>query len=492
MRKLKKLIQKFSLLALGLVFLYSFITAIIYGYSGSHWQDVISQKQRLLLNSTILISIFLILYFFFFFKIKFIKRIFKVISINQILILAFIIRISWVLFSEVVQTSDFAAYNQTAIEILKGADILKYISGSRNIGTSIFISAHYWLFGIYQLIPLVSIAILSMIQIILINCILNTIIGTHYSKIATLLISIFPEHIILNNLLGSDVIFSTLCLLSIYLTFKFFNSAKKKLAYMILIGVTYGISHWIRSTALIFLISNLFFILVSEKAIKNSLFYSLAILMSFFTVISPIIYHNFSLTKEIDIKPIHGQFGKSLLIGTFYESDGRISGWQEKENHNYLAEKLDKFNLNNIDLNYYKDKVYTKIAIQRVIESPIKFLKLVCKHKLTNLWGITSGLGFSIETSVLKKWMNLIWGLSELFHRIVVLFTGLIMLFICKDKIIYNDVRIIMVWAALGTTILHTFLESHPRYHHMFIPLLVMYLPQWKKVELKKIKSLFT
>jgi hypothetical protein len=486
--KVRILIQKISVFTLGLVLLYSFFTAILYGYSGKHWQGIISLKQRLLLNSAILISTLIVIYLFISDKKKFISGIVNSIRIKQILILAFLLRICWVLFSGIIQTSDFALYDQTAIEILNGANILNYISNSRNVGTSVFISAHYWLFGTYQAIPLFSIAILSMVQIILINKILNKIVGRYYSKFATLIIAIFPEHILLNNLLGSDVIFSTLCCLGIYLTFKFFNSPNKNIFYMLLVGLTYGLSHWIRSTALIFLISNLLFIFVTEKLTKNSFYYSSPLILGFFIVISPIIYHNYSIKKKIDIKPIHGQFGKSLLIGTFYEGDGRISGWKKKENHKYLRNQVMKYKLNKLDSNYFKDDIYTKIAIQRMTHSPFKFLKLVCKYKLTNLWGITSGLGFSLETSILKKWINLIWGLSEIFHKIVLLLSGFIMLVLWKRHVIINDVRVILVWAALGTTILHTFLESHPRYHHMFIPLLVMYLPEMKKIDLKQIK----
>ena len=63
------------------------------------------------------------------------------------------------------------------------------------------------------------------------------------------------------------------------------------------------------------------------------------LILGFILMIFPIINYNYNFNSKIDIKPIHGQQGTSLLIGTFSEGEGRFKGWDKLEDHKYLKLK---------------------------------------------------------------------------------------------------------------------------------------------------------
>ena len=83
-------------------------------------------------------------------------------------------------------------------------------------------------------------------------------------------------------------------------------------------------------------------------------------------------------------------------------------------------------------LRYISDKIYANISISRIFNNPLKFAKIVLKYKLSNLWGTVAGLGFSLDSSNFKN-SNTIWFLSELFHRLIIIFS--IIIFLKKSQI---------------------------------------------------------
>ena len=362
------------------------------------------------------------------------------IKFYKLLIIAFLIRLSWVIFSDIQQSSDFIAYDNMALEILDGKSIFSYISNSRNVGVSIFASVIYFLFGYNQLYVLISFSILSTIQIIFVYKILSIISKKEVAIFSSLLLCFYPEHIILNNLISSDVLFSTIICFSIYILTKYYSKrySKSLLFGCFLVGLVIGLSHWVRSTAPIFVVSFvIFFVLNKSFSIKQRAIQISFFIIGFFTIISPIINYNFKTTNKFDINPIHGQLGHSLLIGTFLEGDGRIKTWQKSENFTFLDSTLTNY-LNNkpeelySDFDdaklrrYISDKIYANISISRIFNNPLKFAKIVLKYKLSNLWGTVAGLGFSLDSSNFKNYKTTIWFLSELFHRLIIIFSIII------------------------------------------------------------------
>ena len=92
---------------------------------------------------------------------------------------------------------------------------------------------------INPIIPMIGIAILSSIQILLIYRISSILINKNTALFSSLLLSVFPEHILLNNLIGSDVLFSTFCYLSIYFICQSYQ--KKNIITIFLAGLFFGL-----------------------------------------------------------------------------------------------------------------------------------------------------------------------------------------------------------------------------------------------------------
>jgi 4-amino-4-deoxy-L-arabinose transferase-like glycosyltransferase len=499
MGNLNHKIGKILLSLFALILIYSFVASILYAYSGPHWKNQISLNQRLSLNLSIVIFSSVLILLGAKYKVVISEKLMNFASrirFYKIFIIAFSIRLLWVLWSGNMQTSDFLAYDAMAIDISNGANILEFISKTRNVGASVFIAIYYFLFGYNQILPLLGISILSSVQILLIYKILLKIQNREVAILASFLLTFFPEHILLNNLLGSDVIFSTIIYLAIFLLTKSYdNKSYLNMTFVFMSGITLGLAHWTRSTAPIFIFSVLIIMLLDNRILLIKRVSKVIILViGFFFIISPIIIYNFQTSGKFDIKPIHGQLGTSLLIGTFLEGDGRIKTWNKTENHellkkqvnDYLIKNTSKFQVDSINIGKYKrivaDKIYTEIAIERILNNPVDFTKLALKYKVTNLWGIVAGLGFSIDTSVVKKYKNAIWGFSELWHRIIILICGLVLWIKIKNREKVFDLRLILVAAAIISTGAHIFLESHPRYHHMFLPMIVMYVAELPKI----------
>jgi hypothetical protein len=484
-------IGKLSLASLGAILLYAFVTSIVFGYTGFHWQDKVSLYQRLFLNIVSIISSIILIWIMFKFRYAIsihLNNNLKKIKICYIFLIALVLRIGWVYFSNVTQSSDFLLFEKAAIEILNGKSILSFVTYQRTVGPSLFISIHYFLFGQSQIFPLIGIAILSSLQVLFVYWILISVVNKNTAIFASILLAFFPEHIILTNLLGSDVLFSSICYLGLFLIIKA-NLVKQNSSTLIYfaVGIVFGINHWVRATSPIFVFSILSFMLLSTK-VKPLTRISSAIwvIIGFVITISPIIGFNYSTYGKLDINSIHGQRGKSLLIGTLTEGQGRCDSWRRIEDQDYLSKEMDNYYRDNNILDtcssmrfYIQDKVYSQIAFKRINENPWGFTRLVLKDKIVNLWGIVAGLGFSLDTSSFSRYKNVIWGGAELWHRLLIMFTGLILILKSFTKVRLWDERQIFVFAAILTTLSHIFLESHPRYHHMFLPLLVMYISEY-------------
>lgn len=497
MKRTQNIVALISTSLFGLILIYSFIISIFYSYQGEHWVGQVNLLHRLFLN---FILLFIVITFIFCF-VKYSNYIYsKLIAFTQyfngwkVFGMALFLRFLWVIFSNVTQSSDFIIYNNVSVDILNGNSILLYLDSARTVGPSIFIAAHYWLFGQNEIFPLMSIAILSSMQVLFVYLIVSKLFYKSIGVLAALFLVVFPEHILITNLLGSDVIFSFFIYLSLFIIFKAYDEKNRfQLILFFLSGITIGLAHWTRATAQIFLISFLVFILISQnfKGIVRIL-YGLLFILGFFVICSPIIIHNNNTYNRFDLSPIHGQLGKSLLIGTLITGQGRAKGWSKYENHDSLKNAVDNYlilsgltTLENIKsfrqdnkstVSSIEDNVFSQIAFQRIFKSPADFILLVLKYKIVNFWGIVAGLSFSLDTSRVRTIKPIIWAFADIWQRFTIALCGLVLMTKIFLGLKLWDIRQGLLIAGIIFTFAHLFLESHPRYHHVFLPFLAMYI----------------
>ena len=302
-------ISRFSLIILGFACFYSLLSSILFAYTGLHWQSKITGAERLILN---IVSIFFIvlacffsfryLSFFSYYISNFIDRI----RFRIILFIALAVRLIWVTTSGVQQTSDFLAYNQVAMQILDGDDIVSHLFASRAVGPSIFFSFIYTLLGPHEMFAQIVIALMSSIQLVLVYKILTRVTNKKSAKIATLIMLFFPEHVILNNLLGSDVLFSTFSIVGLFFITTAIYGHKFHYLSVFVARFARGVSHWMRTIAPLFLISTMIFLIVNQSGkFKQTLLAQFILILGFILPISPIIYHNYGRSGNLDIKSVN-------------------------------------------------------------------------------------------------------------------------------------------------------------------------------------------
>src|SRR4030095_4091691 len=86
------------------------------------------------------------------------------------------------------------------------------------IGPSIVFALHYLVFGYVPLAPQLTLALLSTAQVLLVySLLLNTTGSRPAALLGATVLAVWPEHVLYVNLLGSDVLFSTLVLVAAWL-----------------------------------------------------------------------------------------------------------------------------------------------------------------------------------------------------------------------------------------------------------------------------------
>jgi 4-amino-4-deoxy-L-arabinose transferase-like glycosyltransferase len=377
--------------------------------------------------------------------------------------------LGWVFISGVEQVADFKSFDQTALEILQGQYL---INPFRQIGPSLFFALHYHVFGYNTLYPQVSIAVLSAVQTLLVyRLIVQTTSSRTTAIISSGLLAVWPEHIIYTNLLSGDVLFCTAVLLAIWLISTSRSSAGFCSVALILgAGLTLGIAHWIRPTAPLFiLIATLFLLLEPNMVwvrIRNTVYFLAATMIA----IVPIMWLNQSAIG-FPSPMVSQQGGWSMLVGTNVASHG----WYNTEDVELLNREVARRRYNPAEHPVvFRYRIAREIAIKRLQDNPVAFLCMAFRYKITDLWR-PGGLFWSMNKSRLSLLYRPICGVAAVYHVLMVLLCSAAIFRRCKPSMLKWNAVTVYIYAALISVLAHLFLEVQPRYHHMFLPLIVMY-----------------
>lgn len=159
--------------------------------------------------------------------------------------------------------------------------------------------------------------------------------------------------------------------------------------------------------------------------------------------------------------------GYNLLVGTNYKANGMFN----QEDFSIIA-KYD----------YDFDTVHSeakKLAIQRIKEDPVRFLKLAVK-KINYQWGkenygyyfsVLPANGGSSAEQLIKLHPRVFYAISQ-FHYLVVLLLAVIGCWSAYRKRLFGPS---LFWLVIGAMFLaYSFLEVQPRYHLPAVPLFIL------------------
>ena len=466
-------LSKITIGGFGGILIYSFTVSFFTGYS-----DFIDEKIRILYSVTLAFTIIVILFTVYKSRERIVKHSFSLYRISDfsIFFIALLIRLIWVSFSGIDITEDYLYYHNNAIKILDGNPI---ISVDRPPGASIFFAIHYYLFGISPIYPRIVLAILSSIQVILILNIARLYVNSKIKPIVgALILAFYPEHILYCNLLGSDVLFTTLLLFAICLIilgFKKYPDYQTQL--LSFSGFIMGLSHWVRTVMpMYFMAVFLFLLIIPRKLFPGKIRKISVLVLSTIIPIIPIIMFNYNTLGTYSIHSSQNK-GFSIAIGTLPESHGRAHLWAKSDDYNLFENyynniiSADKNDNQKVLLN----EALTSWGLNRIIMNPGRYIKFIFLDKISNSWGIIS-LAQSLDTTILSSILPFVWFISDLYHRIIILVVGVLMLNLIFQKVPYFDERHIILFSAIIFTISAFILECSPRYHHPFLPFLCLFI----------------
>jgi hypothetical protein len=398
---------------------------------------------------------------------QWINRVLNNIRLSHILLLAMAIRLAWVLSSGVEQTSDFASYDADARQIADGG---KWINILRSSGAPLFYALHFKIFGHWPLVPQISLALLSTLQIYLVHGLASRTLGNiNAGKIAALVMTFWPEHIIYNNLLCTEVPFSTLTLLAIWLLWP---DARGYAWRVFLSGICLGAANWVRPNAPIFLVAMLLFVLLQKRysaSIWNRIRPAIIGFVGFAIMLMPIIFLNYRDFGIISIIPSQCS-GNNLMFGTNLASHGN---YYEPDCELVESEAARRGCPPNMNPCLFRNQIAREISISRLKDRPFQILGMAVSRKIPELWGYPAGLFWSFETSRFKDIYIAVFH-AALAYQVIIL--GLSAWIVLRHRRFFTvmDERWIYVAAVLLVTLSHVILEVQPRYHHACLPILAI------------------
>lgn len=390
-------------------------------------------------------------------------------SCKSIFIIALVLRLVYVLLSGVEQTTDFLQYDQMALDILGGKYILHW---EKPTGPSLFFALHYLFFGHITLLPQISQAILSALQVLLVYVIVvRTTKNKDAGKLAAIVLAFWPEHIVYTNLLGSEVLYTTFTLTTVWLLSP---SIKRYSLAAFIAALCLGIAQWMRPTAVLFAVVGLIFVTSTSWVLagwRACFKATLAFICGFMLLVSPIILLNYHALGVASPTPSQ-MGGWSLMIGTNTQSRGT---YLEKDWH-FLREQIQQRTPRKGENHHvFSDRVAREIGFERLTSQPLKILYMGFIHKIPHLWGGHSGVGWSMLTSRFHGIYLYATGLAKVWHLLALMMCVLVLFARSKRKCPWDE-RQIYVYTILLTTFVHMLLESQPRYHCVFLPFLAMCL----------------
>jgi hypothetical protein len=393
---------------------------------------------------------------------------------SRIVLLALVIRLVWVLASDNVPTADYAIYQEMAEEILDGEYVLHTYKPT---GASLLFAGHYRILGMVPLWPRVTIALLSVSQVLAIFLLARRTTGSEaVARFAALLLAVWPEHWLYTNLLGSDVLFSS------FLTWSFaclaiagHGPVRATLLGSAAPGVLIGISQWMRPSAPLFLLAVLAFkVLVPGEPLRRRALGACAVLAGFLAAVLPIALLNERMTGKPSFSP-SSTLGWSLFVGANPVKKGYTNRSDDRVLQSRLAEETSEPGEHP---GVFRDRILHQLYRERLRDHPWRTLALYATHKPWRLWSRPARSREAVKFSRFEALSPAVETGSRTWHLHMLLLAAAVLWRAARRGAARWSAEGAFTIAALLTTAAHVLLEVQSRYHHMFVPLLALIVAQ--------------
>lgn len=336
-----------------------------------------------------------------------------------------VLSLLWIVFVNTQPYSDFKYYNDLAKQIANGG---QWGDTYTSVGYSIVLGFIYKLLGSNLMVAKLFNVMLTALSYILLYKILYKInIKEGRRKCIFIFFVLFPNNIIYNSILGTEIIFTTILL---FITLVYYSDLKYK---YILIGVLTGINAMIKPFFIIFFLAIFIVEVITKNKFLSTIKNALIILVVSLVVVAPWCYRNTRLEGQLTF--ISNNNGIVMYINN--NSQNNTGKWMPVAAiQNSIVNTKSYINANATE----KNKMLNTVAKKWIKSHPIEFIKLGFL-RLYNTYLVNYDVDYSFYGSgVSVTAQQLITSISCIVKSCIFI-PGIIIILLLSIKVIYNLIR---------------------------------------------------
>lgn len=323
---------------------------------------------------------------------------------NYILIIlaGVILRLIWIFAMPTYPETDFMWYHVKGTEIAEGKGFLHgiypYYTGIpgmptafRPIGYPGTLAVLYFIFGSHFIVAKLFNVVLSALIMFLTYKLANKFFGSKIAFVTLLIFALSPLAITYNSITGSEILFSALLMLSIYL---FFNKNNP-----IIIGLLIGYLTLVRPIGMFFpIIFALYVFIRNDINLKHKIKYIVTFGLVVAVVVTPWLVRNYFAFGE----PVFSTNGGYVI----YVNNNPYATGSWSDPFKYPDSPLLKYKTEDRFDEMAIHKVGEELAIEWIKDNPEKFLELAFLRIANSYWFKTDDIMWSMTIGV-NKWHHL-------------------------------------------------------------------------------------
>jgi len=402
----------------------------------------------------------------------------------SIFILAFALRVGWLLLSQGPPVSDGVGYDDHAVDILNGLPLLK---AQNPAGEPLFLVAHYAVFGHRYTFPRLTQCLLGAIEVLLIFSIAKQLgARDRVAKASALLWAVYPESVLWASMLWTESIFSFLAWLANWLWLMAETKGGRKKGWLILCsGLAFGMAHWVRPIVPFFAFPiAIYYVFTCRRQLRQTAAAVGMWLLGMALMIAPIVGLNYKYFGILSPNT-HQNLRRLIAAGMNQKTKGMI---QLKERSAFWrALKANPRREGETELEHI-NRVATKMAIESVTKDPLGFVWVVARYKFPTLWGrVVGAIGWSFRglAADVRGLKTGIEAVTDVFWKLMLLACTLGLFCLARRGQGFGgesalagrsrDLLTVIATQPLVATAVHMVLGVEPRYHNCFIPTICLF-----------------
>ena len=399
------------------------------------------------------------------------KTVVKIITNNRfvpvVLLLAFVLRLLWIVLVNSHPVSDFACYDMYGVYLANGKGYID--SGSPTaywaIGYPAFLGILYYIFGHTLFIAKFANVAMAIGVLILSYVISSKLFQSSYiGKWTLLLLAFYPNHIAYTSLLSAEILFLFLLLLG----FLILQISGSKMKLVSLSGIVFGLACLVKPVGL-------FVPAISVLSMRTRRIPSLIVIyLSLGVTLLPLVIRNYNVFGHLTLL---NNGGVNLLCGNNQFATGK----------RIFNDELAKL-FEDVDGEYEKDQLAKQIALKYISEHPVRTF-VICFKKFYYLYrsdvdGISWNLA-GVNSSYNKRVFFLIKVVAQGYYMLIgiAFLFGVFVLFTSKGRRIWSfrygsekPVSRVGLYIILYFTVIYMIFFGMPRFHFPMMPWIIMYI----------------